>query len=263
MVIVDRDLCIGCGICAADCVGKKIKIEDGTAVIKNPCIQCGHCIAVCPQQAISIPEYDMEDIEPASSLEMEFTDPDIFLHGIKSKRSIRNYKADKIDDSILEKITQAGRYTATAKNSQDLTFAFVSKDIDHFKDMVWTELEDLVEGTAFSEKQAANFKASVMIRKKDRNNDFLFYNAPAVLFISSSYYPLDAGLAAKNMELMAQLFGLGAMYNGYLAKIITKSTVCRSWLGISGEVQACMLLGYPDVNYLRTAPRAKAKVIYK
>lgn len=63
MVFIDQDKCIGCGACAADCVGSRIELIDGTAHIKGPCILCGHCVAICPVSAVSIPEYDMEDIE--------------------------------------------------------------------------------------------------------------------------------------------------------------------------------------------------------
>ena len=31
MVFIDQDKCIGCGACAADCVGSRIELIDGTA----------------------------------------------------------------------------------------------------------------------------------------------------------------------------------------------------------------------------------------
>ena len=54
-------------------------------------------------------------------------------------------------------------------------------------------------------------------RKKDAADDYLFRNAPAVLYIVSDS-PLDAGLAAQNMETMAVSLGLGVLYNGYLGQ---------------------------------------------
>ena len=63
MVTIDSNLCMGCGMCAADCIGKNILIEDGKAVVKKECFLCGHCVAICPVGAVSIPEYDMEDVE--------------------------------------------------------------------------------------------------------------------------------------------------------------------------------------------------------
>ena len=63
MIKIDLEKCIGCGMCSADCLAMNIEIKDGKASIKKECIQCGHCVAICPVGAVSIPEYEMEDVE--------------------------------------------------------------------------------------------------------------------------------------------------------------------------------------------------------
>ena len=63
MVKINRDLCIGCGECAADCPVNVLHIIEGKADVSGPCFQCGHCVAVCPVRAAAIPEYDMDDVE--------------------------------------------------------------------------------------------------------------------------------------------------------------------------------------------------------
>ena len=54
---VNKELCIGCGLCSRDCLARCLQVQDGVAVY-NPtgCIDCGHCYAVCPTGAISMPE---------------------------------------------------------------------------------------------------------------------------------------------------------------------------------------------------------------
>ena len=88
----------------------------------------------------------------------------------------------------------------------------------------------------------------------------MFRNAPAVLFITSQRY-LDAGMAAENIEMMANTMGIGVMFNGFLVRIADANKDLKKWLGIENEtICACMLLGYPKQKYVKTAPRKKADI---
>ena len=50
---LERDVCIGCGLCIKTCtVGAIVKGEDDTPVfVPERCIYCGDCIKVCPSEA--------------------------------------------------------------------------------------------------------------------------------------------------------------------------------------------------------------------
>jgi len=54
---VDKDKCIGCGICVSNCPENAISYdEEGKAVIDEAaCISCSECKTVCPQDAVYIP----------------------------------------------------------------------------------------------------------------------------------------------------------------------------------------------------------------
>lgn len=46
MFKVDKEKCIGCGLCIKDCFVRDIELIEGKALIKNiTCFKCGHCIA--------------------------------------------------------------------------------------------------------------------------------------------------------------------------------------------------------------------------
>ena len=50
---IKKDLCIGCGACAAVCPNNAIELVDGKAVIDpKKCKNAFECIKVCPVQAI-------------------------------------------------------------------------------------------------------------------------------------------------------------------------------------------------------------------
>lgn len=262
MVVIDEQKCVGCGYCIEDCVGGVLSLENGRAEVKKPCIQCGHCVAICPVEAVCISEYDMEDVEEynRNTFQVEIGN---LLHMIKFRRSIRKYKDQKIDGRHLFNIIQAGRYTATAVNSQGCYFAVVQEGLSRLKESIWQQIEELSSSQDKPlNKTLLPYAGFNRRRKADPEDDFLFRNAPAVIFIGCKN-PIDAGLAAQNMELAAVSMGLGMLYNGYLARITEQNPAMKEWLGLDVPIQACMLAGYPDVEYRRTAPRKKANVIWR
>ncbi|MCW5199018.1 4Fe-4S binding protein, partial [Desulfobulbus sp. F3] len=44
MLIVDTTLCIGCGVCEANCAFGAIILKDGVAVVGDGCKLCGSCV---------------------------------------------------------------------------------------------------------------------------------------------------------------------------------------------------------------------------
>ncbi len=57
---VDKDMCIGCGVCVEECPVDAIVMEDEVAEIyMDDCIHCGRCHDACDQQAV---RHDSEKI---------------------------------------------------------------------------------------------------------------------------------------------------------------------------------------------------------
>lgn len=263
MIQINTELCVGCKACIRDCSAGNLILQDGKAVPKKDCFLCGHCVAVCPQNAVSIPEYDMSDVEEYQK-ETFSLNPDTLLSAIKFRRSIRDYKDKAVELEKLEKLVQAGRYTATAKNEQGSHFILVQQELPALKKLVWDHIDELTGVPAAKlPKELIPFASFNRRRKADPADDYLFRNAPVVLYITSDR-TLDAGLAAQNMELLAVSQELGVLYNGFLARISNANEALKAWLGIEHEtIAACMLIGYPNVSYARTAPRRDAAVTWK
>lgn len=54
MLHVNKELCIGCGICEDSCPFGAITVEDGLAVVGDTCTLCGACVESCEVEALSL-----------------------------------------------------------------------------------------------------------------------------------------------------------------------------------------------------------------
>jgi electron transfer flavoprotein alpha subunit/NAD-dependent dihydropyrimidine dehydrogenase PreA subunit len=53
-IIIDDELCTGCGSCVASCPFGGIELIENVAVITGDCTLCGACVDVCPVEAITL-----------------------------------------------------------------------------------------------------------------------------------------------------------------------------------------------------------------
>lgn len=263
MIEINKEACIGCGACVKDCPGRALELKDKKAEYIRKCIQCGHCVAVCPVNAVSIPDYDMAEVEEFDR-DTFVLDPDVYLHAVKFRRSIRQFKNMPVEREKLERVLNAGRYTATAKNEQGCKFTLIQEELPEFKELFWKELPGIIE--ALEEESplyARVFRSFYRKYQEDPSADNFFFDTPSFLVITAKNV-LDAGLAAANIENMAVAEGMGALYSGYTRAVIEASKNIREWLGIgSRTVACCMLIGYPAVTYKRTAPRKQGNIVIR
>ena len=264
MIVIDKEKCIGCGKCLKVCYSGALKIEEKKAkCVKEDCLHCGQCVAICPANAVSIPDYDMEEVEEYDEATFSIA-PENYLHAVKFRRSIRDFKPEKIEHEKMADILNAGRYSATARNLQACQFILVQDELEEFKKIFWEEIPTIAESLKETlPRYHALFTYFYRRHKKNPEDDALFFNTPSFLVIAAEN-PWDAGLAAANIENMAVASGAGVLYSGYTMRLINASPVLKEWLGIGdAPVACCLLMGYPTNKYLRTAPRKKGNITYR
>ena len=262
MVIIDKESCIGCGMCASECIGRVISLESGQAEITRGCFQCGHCVAVCPTEAVRFEgdKYDMADVEPVGA---GFgIDGDTMLHAIKTRRSIRQFAPACPTRAELETVLEAGRFSPTGSNAQNVSYIVFTEKTAELNALAMGEMRKLRES---EEAFYAVFPPPMSLDRVNFDDDnFLFKGAPA-LILTVSPSAVNASLAAAAMELEAAALGLGALYVGFFVRLAEKVPALREYLGLAerDQVVTCLALGYPDVRYLRTAPRKKAHIQWR
>lgn len=249
-IVIDHEKCIGCGNCVNDCVASCLKLENGKAVAgKSGCIGCGHCYAICPVNAVTIPGMETEN-GPLTALSE--IDPQQLLQAMKSRRSIRRFKPERIEPEKVQMILDAGRFCPTGSNSQDVSFTILGSKQD--------EIEKICVDLA---RKGINVAGKVIELAKNMEVDdrFFFKGAPLVIVVSGRS-KVNAALASSYMELIAGTLGLGVLYSGFFVAASSLSGKVKKLLNLPAgqKVITCMVIGYPDVKYHRIPGRKAAQV---
>ncbi|MCI8326961.1 MAG: 4Fe-4S binding protein [Lachnospiraceae bacterium] len=266
MIQIDQEKCIGCGKCASDCFPRDIVITDQKAVPKSKnCIECGHCIAVCPTNAVTLLNYDMEEVSDCRA-EDSYIDPAVYLNHLKSRRSIRQFQKTPVTKEQIHMILEAGRFSPTGSNAQNVSYFISQKGLDDFKSNIFDELKVISEEAI----RTGNIVSSYVYQWPKMHEEFkkdgvdrLFFGANTVIVISSAS-PQSACLAAAHMETMIYSLGLGMLYSGFSTRAINHSPELQTYINLKDgyQVYAVLVIGHPDVEYLRTVPRKSADVTW-
>ena len=251
-VEINTDKCIGCGLCSKVCVAHNLVIDQNKARKgMNDCVMCGQCSAVCPQKAISIEGYGSEQMEKTEEVRLS---PEDILNVIRFRRSVRNFKKIEIPREVMEQVLEAGRLTHTAKNMQDVSYVVLTTEKNRIEKMAVKVFRAI--------KPIANL-FSLMSRNNEINDDFLFFSEPAVIVILARD-KTNGILAAQNMEFVAEANGLGVLYSGFFTMAANMSRKIKKTMGVSKgkKVAMTLVLGYPNIKFLRSTPHKELDVRY-
>lgn len=252
-VNIDTGKCIGCGRCAKVCCAHNIVVKQKKAkTVSDDCILCGHCSAVCPTKAVTISGYDTVQHEKQGDVRLN---PDQVIDVIRFRRTIRNFKQTPIPKEVLRQLLEAGRLTHTAKNMQDVSFVVLDQEKNRAEQMAVRLFKRI--------KPVADLFMP-MARNREIDDHFFFFRAPLVIVIFAKN-PTNGILAAQNMEFVAEANSLGVLFSGFFTTAVNASRRLRKLLRAPKGKRAAMtlVLGYPDIAYLRSAPRKQLDVTYR
>lgn len=250
-VMIDKSKCIGCGMCVKVCVAHNITIHQKKAgTLSGDCLLCGQCTAVCPKMAISVSGYNTRQDEN-KHIRLK---PEDVLEVIRFRRTIRNFKEKEIPNEIIGQILEAGRLTHTAKNMQDVSFVLLDKEKGRVEQMAVHMFKKLKPLAGLFSPLARNVKI---------DSHFFFHKAPLIIIILAKD-KTNGILAAQNMEFVAESNGLGVLYSGFFTMAANASRKIKKAIGIPKGKRAAMtlVLGYPDVKFLRSVQRKELDARY-
>ena len=133
---VDADRCIRCGACVRDCYFGALETgADGLPSMssRERCMQCQHCFAVCPTGAVMFKGHRAEDARAVQGLELPAREAMDNL--VRSRRSIRKYAEQDVDQDVLKRILKTLANAPTGCNARGLKFTCIAtrKAMDDFR----------------------------------------------------------------------------------------------------------------------------------
>ncbi|HEX3078399.1 MAG TPA: nitroreductase family protein [Lachnospiraceae bacterium] len=263
MIKVLDEKCIGCGACVKDCVLHAMKLENGKPMVNDAmCFRCGHCLAVCTTGAIEMDDCDMNEVVQYDRETFDI-DSEKLLNFIKFRRSVRQFASKEVEKEKLKKIIEAGRFTQTGFNMQNVSYVVVQEKFDEVRSLTLSTLNSIgqyilanLSEETLGKKRYADMWIRMYQEFESSGKDSLFFHAPSLILVLSDS-DINAALASSNMELMANTLGLGTYFNGFFTMAAEKNPEIKRLLGIedSQKIVTCLVIGYPDVSYKRTVPR--------
>ena len=171
---------------------------------------------------------------------------------ILTRRSNRKYKAEAIDESIIEELVEAGRCAPSGGNSQSNHFFVITEKeaLDALAEKVQNAFKDMeiTEGMYRS-------LASSITQSKQGNYHF-FYHAPCLIVIANQKdygnHMADVACALENIFLMANELNLSSCYINQL-KWLNEEENILEWFRAHGlkdeeRIYGAVAIGYPDTE---------------
>lgn len=259
--------CIGCGACAKDCTRQIIQMQDHRAWMADEenCNLCGHCYSICPVEAVTYPDDILDGSEEIPTVEGRL-DPRALLRAIKSRRSVRYFKKEPVEDEKIRQIIEAARFTPSGANIQTTDFLVIRDRLPEITADLLNQMKEAALHPETTDTPLLPHYGDKWIEMerlyREEQVDRLFYHAQALLVMTGTDL-IDTALAASSAELMVNALGLGCVYIGF-CRYVMNTPRSRELLGIpEGQEEICCLaIGYPDVHYRRTAPRRRRDIRY-
>ena len=263
MITIDQSSCNNCGLCTRICHEYCMNMVEGKLQIDyRYCSTCCQCIAICPEKALS-----WDSITPISFDKINYPSPIQMDELLKERRSIRDFKKDKIDRAILEQIVSYASYAPTHNFNLRAIVIDDPEVIGKIETAIYrftTRLYRFLYKPKviywmvkfFAPKSEFEYlKAKPKLEKSiERGKGFKTDPAAIVIIVGEKRIPLSlesAQYALYNIDLYAQTLRLGCRNLVGNQMILNRSKSLRKLLKIGKDekIYGTIVLGYPAVKF--------------
>lgn len=265
LITVDESKCTKCGLCSRACPAGIVVMQDELPAtvekIEKGCITCGHCVAACPTAALSHCRMTPEECMPLEA-GWRLT-PGQLEQLIKGRRSIRNYRPERVAPDIIASLLEIARYAPTGMNSQSVSWKVILDE----QEVQWLSLAVVEWLRTLDGEQVYGTRG--MLKAWEMGRDPILRKAPALIVAYGAdddpMVQASSIIALTTLELAALSFGLGACWAGFLHNAARNSYEVATALGLPPGHRMCggLMIGYPEFEYSRIPVRKPARVTWE
>ena len=265
---VDLAKCTRCGFCSEVCPSGIIRVNENGPELLAPkaCIKCGHCVAVCPTAALDHTRNPLsKQLIRSTNLSIS---PEMAEQFLRSRRSIRAYKSEKISQETILRLLNVARMAPSGGNSQGVSFLVLS-DATVLKQISATVVDWLEEQIRIGVSWTKPYAGMAKIYRES-GYDVVLRGAPHLLLsLAATGNPIgrDNGrYALTYAELFATSLGLGSCWAGFFEMAaFAQYYPLLELIGVPDgkTITGAIMLGVPKHQYQRMAERNPLEVIFK
>ena len=283
--VVDPDVCRQCGRCIEVCSLDVLEMGEGcpAATGAAPCFRCGHCVAVCPAEAISHPGMKAEHFRELLP-EDEGVTSRLLFDLLRKRRSVRNFTDEQVTEDEIMQLIEAAVQAPSGLNAQSWCFTIIQdperlahicrrtraiyqvllKMLDNRMSKFMLRLQ--VGQDAVDTLGEARPLLEGIVEGHKTGSDRLLWGAPTLVIVHSpDEDPTgaeSAHYAVGNFMLMATTMGLGTCLVGFLTAIAEQDARIRELIQLPEDhsLDAALVVGHPDVQYLRSVDKRAAQI---
>lgn len=271
-LMIDTDLCIGCGLCTNICPCYHLSVEDKKSMEGDGlCIQCGQCQNICPKQAIKVERLKDQQTMELKDLNHKI-DPENLRDFYLSRRSCRFFTDEDITKEEFENlISYATTNDASYFNIQTNEYVVLEDKFSDFKAHLLHCLEDELDKSEYIDHKGEKVDRNDFVRyfnmymKGEFPHDPFFHEGRQAIAVFAKH-PVDAALGMAHIESMAYAMGLGGFWLGYAITASEKKPeeTMKFFPSVDQDkrMYALFVLGHPRIKYNRTSVKPPVKITY-
>ncbi len=269
LLVIDKQTCTQCGICAAICPRGVICFQEKNYPRLRPgtednCARCGHCVAVCSSSSLTHLELPVEQCPPLDrSLDIS---AEQCTQLIKGRRSIRVYRDKKVPREEIERVIEVARYAPTGHNDQEVRWLVINdKEEVHRLSEIGT---DWMRWVIENDPQMAPM-LELVLKRQVSGIDVFLRDAPAVVIAyaekNNLVATIDCTIALSYFDLIAKSMGLGCCWAGFFIFAATSFPPMMEAISLpeGHQVYGSLMVGYPKYSYQRIPLRKPANITWR